>query len=534
MEMVSWFTGLILGLLLGGIAVWLFSKAKRAQALAEADALAQANAATLTERLSQKEQETETLKSRQGSLEAQLGELQSLLMQEREARATAQAQGAQLAELKNELLEKENQLSCLLDQLATLKASNKELETRLENEKKTSTEKLVLLQEATERLKDSFNALSAEALKSNNQAFLQLAQSTLEKFQSEAKGDLEQRQRAVEVLVQPVREALDKYEQQVRAIEISRQDAYSRLTEQVQTLAISQQTLQKETGNLVKALRTPHVRGRWGEFTLRRVVELAGMSQYCDFMEQQTVETGNGKLRPDMVVHLPAGKTIVIDSKVPLHAYLEALEAPSEESRRNSLEGHVRQIQTHLQRLSEKAYWDQLEVSPEFVIMFIPGEAFYSAAMELRPQLFEEGVNQRVIIATPANLIPLLLTVGYGWRQETIAQNAKQISDLGKQLYERIATLAGHMDDVGRSLEKSVASYNKFVGSLESRVLVAARKFKELGATTQNEIAELEGIDHVPRQVQAAEMVQAEPDIESHDEPYGEPYAGPHGDGEED
>jgi DNA recombination protein RmuC len=507
MELSTVLVGLALGLVSGIVATWLLLKRKTAQGLAEADALARANTATLAERLSSKDQDLGILRNKQNSLESQLNEIHNQLMHELEIRATAQGQAGQLPEVKLRLQEKEVEISTLLDQLSALKTRVKELETLLDSERKLSAEKLALLADATEKLKDAFNALSAEALKSNNQTFLQLAQSTLEKFQAEAKGDLEQRQKAVEVLVAPVRETLEKYNQQIHAIENSRQEAYGRLTEQVQSLLSSQQLLQKETGNLVKALRTPHVRGRWGEFTLRRVVELAGMSEHCDFYEQPTVEAENGKLRPDMVVHLPAGKTIVIDSKVPLHAYLEAQEAGNEDSRRACLEAHVRQIQSHIQRLSSKAYWDQLEVSPEFVIMFIPGEAFYTAAIELRPQLFEDGVSQRVIIATPANLIPLLLTVGYGWRQEAIARNAQVISELGKTLYDRVATLAGYFDELGRSLDKSVSAYNKFVGSLESRVLVAARRFKELGATTQNEIVELETIDKTSRQIQAGELV---------------------------
>ena len=389
--------------------------------------------------------------------------------------------------------------SRLMEKMSDLKSENSQLRTQLEGERRLAGDKLALLQEASQGLRDAFKALSSDALKSNNQAFLELAKTTLERFQSEAKGDLGQRQKEVENLVAPIKESLERYDRQIQAIEKSRHQAYGSITEQVKSLLQSQQELKQETGNLVRALRTPHVRGRWGELTLRRVVELAGMIEHCDFVEQESLNTESGRLRPDMIIKLPGDKHFVIDSKVPLQAYLDALEAPDDRQRQAHLQNHARQVRVHLQNLSSKAYWDQLETTPEFVILFIPSESFYSAAIEQEPQLFEEGVNQRVILSTPATLIALLRAVAYGWRQERVTANAREISELGKSLYDRLAVLARHLEDMGRHLERSVEAYNRAVGSVESRVLVAARRFKELGATAQGDIPELSQVDKIPR-----------------------------------
>jgi len=351
----------------------------------------------------------------------------------------------------------------------------------------------------TEELRESFQALSADALKSNNQAFLHLAHSTLEKFQSEAKGDLELRQQAVENLVSPIGESLKKVDEQIRQMESTRDQAYGNLTNQISSLISTQEKLQSETGNLVKALRSPTVRGRWGEIQLKRVVEIAGMLPYCDFVEQETVTTSTGRLRPDLIVRLPGGKNVVVDAKTPLLAYLEAVESADDDVRRQKLIDHARQVQTHMAQLSSKQYQEQFDPNPEFVVMFLPGETFFSAALEQEPALIERGVAQKVIPASPTTLIALLKAVAYGWNQEKLARNAREISVLGKELHERLRNLGAHVENLGKGLDRAVEAYNKAVGSLESRVMVSARKFVELGAPVTEEIAELNPIETTTR-----------------------------------
>jgi DNA recombination protein RmuC len=373
------------------------------------------------------------------------------------------------------------------------------LEATLEHERKASDEKLGLLDRATTDLRDAFQALSADALKSNNQAFLELARTSLERFQSEARGDLKSRQEAVANLVAPIGESLKKVESQIQQIEKDRSEAYGDLTAQVRSLIGTQEKLQTETGNLVKALRTPTVRGRWGEIQLRRVVEIAGMLSYCDFSEQETISTSNGRLRPDLVIKLPGAKNVVVDAKTPLLAYLDAIDCTDEALRQAKLRQHAQQVRTHLSQLSQKSYWEQFEASPEFVVMFLPGETFFSAALEQDPTLIEYGVTQRVIPASPTTLIALLKAIAFGWNQEKLARNAKEISSLGKELHDRLRSLGKHFEDVGRGLDKAVESYNKAVGSLETRVMVSARKFSELGAPVTDELPPINIIDTTTR-----------------------------------
>lgn len=410
---------------------------------------------------------------------------------------------ARLSLMEKELAAGKAELARLLDDQRRLVESRARLESALESERKTSTEKIELLTKAGDRaaedLQNAFKALAADALKNNNSSFLQIAQETLKRFQSDARGDLDARQKAVADLVTPVRESLNKVDAQIQQMEIARGEAYGDLRAQVQSLITTQKELQSETGNLVRALRTPNVRGRWGEIQLRRVVEIAGMLSYCDFAEQETITGESGRLRPDLVVKLPGGKNVVVDAKTPLQAFLEAFETTDEEARRVCLANHARQVRDHMKTLSGKGYWEQFEATPEFVVMFLPGETFFSAALEQDPGLIEQGVMQRVIPASPTTLIALLKAVAYGWNQEKLARNAQQISALGKELHERLRKLAGHITGVGTNLDRAVEAYNQAVGSLENRVLVSARKFAELGASVADDIPELEPIETTSR-----------------------------------
>jgi len=394
-------------------------------------------------------------------------------------------------------------LTRLLEDQRALVESRARLESALESERKTSAEKLELLTKtsdhAAENLQNAFKALAADALKSNNSSFLQIAQETLKRFQTEAKGDLEAKQKAVADLVAPVRESLSKVDAQIQQMEKERMDAYGGLRQQVESLITSQKELQSETGNLVRALRTPNVRGRWGEIQLRRVVEIAGMLSYCDFAEQETITSESGRLRPDLVVKLPGGKRVVVDAKTPLQAFLDAFETTDEEARRACLANHARQVRDHINTLAGKKYWEQFESTPEFVVMFLPGETFFSAALEQDTGLIEHGVLNKVIPASPTTLIALLKAINYGWNQEKLARNAQAISVLGKELHERLRILAGHITSVGTNLDRAVDAYNQAVGSLESRVLVSARKFAELGASVAENIPELEPIETTSR-----------------------------------
>src|SRR5271170_7473813 len=414
-------------------------------------------------------------------------------------RSRTAALNARLCLMEKELAAGKADLARLQQAQTDLVAGKARLESALESERKTSNEKIELVTRASEELRNAFKAMASDALKTNNLSFLVLAKESLERFQSEARGDLENRQKAVADLVAPVRDSLNKVDAQIQQMEVARGDAYGELRAQVQSLITTQKELQSETGNLVRALRTPNVRGRWGEIQLRRVVEIAGMLSYCDFTEQESVTTETGRLRPDLVVKLPGGKNVVVDAKTPLQAFLDAFETTDEDARRACLANHARQVRDHMKTLSGKNYWEQFEATPEFVVMFLPGETFFSAALEQDPGLIEQGVLQRVIPASPTTLIALLKAVAYGWNQDKLARNAQRISALGKELHERLRKLAVHITGVGTNLDRAVEAYNQAVGSLENRVLVSARKFTELGAAVAEDIPELEPIETTAR-----------------------------------
>jgi DNA recombination protein RmuC len=430
-------------------------------------------------------------------------------------RSRTAALSARLSLREKELSGQKAELARLLEDQRQLVESRARLQSALELERKASNEKIELLSQAGEDLQNSFKALAADALKNNNSSFLQIAQETLKRFQSEAKGDLETRQKAVAELIAPVNESLKKVDAQIQQMEVARGEAYGDLKAQVQSLITTQKELQSETGNLVRALRTPNVRGRWGEIQLRRVVEIAGMLPYCDFAEQETVTTDAGRFRPDLVVKLPGGKSVVVDAKTPLQAFLDAFETNDEEARRACLAAHARQVRDHINTLSGKKYWEQFESTPEFVVMFLPGETFFSAALEQDTGLIEHGVLNKVIPASPTTLIALLKAINYGWNQEKLARNAQQISALGKELHERLRNLGGHIASVGANLDRAVESYNKAVGSLETRVLVSARKFADLGASVADDIPELGPVETSSRAL-SFEWDEEPPEIPEH------------------
>jgi len=471
---------LLIGLFSGVLVTWLIFRSKLRHEYDRARSGTEIERATLQERLAGKEDQLRELREASDKARADTERLQS--------------------------------------EVTSLLTAQSALETRLVEERRAAQEKLESFQQATQALSDQFKALSAAALRDNNQSFLELAKATLGQFQETAKGDLELRTRAIDQLVKPLKESLEKVDGKIGELEKTRAGAYAELREQVKALATSQSQLQSETGNLVKALRAPHVRGRWGEIQLRRVVELAGMLQYCDFVEQETVATEDSRIRPDLIVRLPGNRTIVVDSKVPFDAFYESISTTDEEVRSARLKDHARLVRTHITALSRKSYWETVQPTPEFVLLFLPGETFYSAALENDPKLIEDGVNQGVIIATPTTLIALLKAVSYGWRQEQMAANAQEVSKLAKDLYDRLRTFTGHFSDIGTGLDRALDSYNKGVGSLEARVLVTARKFKERGAIAGEEIETVEPIDKAARPLSLdegglfPELVAGEPD----------------------
>jgi DNA recombination protein RmuC len=375
--------------------------------------------------------------------------------------------------------------------------------TELDFQKKAEVEKLALLDEAKDRLSDAFKALSAEALKNNNTQFLDLAKTKLETFQTDAKADLEARQKAVDHIVQPLKDSLASVDNTLKALEQARVEAYSSLKTQIDLISVTENNLKTETARLVAALSRPSSGGLWGQVQLRNVVELAGMTNNCDFFEQQTAVADGGRLQPDMVIRLPHNRMVVVDAKLSFEAYYESVKAADENVRRSKLKEYIKHIKTHISNLAAKGYWEQFQPGLECVVLFLPGEVFFSAAIQEDPNLIQFGIEKRVLISSPTTLIALLLGIAYDWRQQQIAENAQIISKLGKELYERARTLVSHFEDLRKGLDIAVKAYNETIGSLESRVLVTARRFKELGAATGDNIDRLASIDTTTRTFQS-------------------------------
>lgn len=386
-----------------------------------------------------------------------------------------------------------------------LQEQKRVLETRLEMELQHAEQRLATMEKARQQLSESFAALSSQALKHNSEEFLKLAQQNLQKFQTEAKGQLEQKEKSIEHLIKPIQEALHKTEKQIHEIEKDRKESFGALHKHLESMAQAQNQLHEQTNKLVNALRRPEVRGQWGEMTLRRLAELAGMVEHCDFYEQQQVKTDEGALRPDMIVRMPDGREIVVDVKTPLDAYLEAIEAHDDATRQTALVKHARNVRNRVNELADKRYWAQFKNTPDFVVLFIPGDQFLTAALDQEPQLLEDALARQVILATPTSLVALLRAVAYGWRQEQLAENAEHIKAVGEELYTRLVTFSDHLQKLGRSLDSSVKHYNKAVGSFDSRVLSGARRFQEMGISAEQKFEEIPQLETAPRQVENAD-----------------------------
>ena len=420
-----------------------------------------------------------------------------------EAHAAANVRAERTTDLEERLDRRESQIAALQNEISNLRSRGARLETIIRQDRQALKEKLSLVEGWQNRLTDAYKGLSTQALKENNRIFMDLAQSTLARFVDKARSDMDQRALAVDNMLKPLNEALERYEHHAKDIERARENAYGELRQQVHHMAAAQDRVHRETNRLVKALQVPHVRGRWGETTLRRVAELSGMQAHCDFFEQPVAPGEDVRMRPDMIVQLPGNRRIIVDAKVPLSAYLDALEATEPEKHDALLDRHAAHIATHIQQLSRKAYWAQFDTTPEFVVLFIPGENFFAAALSRNPNLIEDGIQRQIVLATPTTLIALLKAVAFGWRQQQAAENADTVSRLGRTLYERLKTMTTHLQQMGRDLDRCVGSYNRMVGSMERRVLTSARRFEDLGVvrTDGSPVGLPEKIEQRPRTV---------------------------------
>ena len=381
-----------------------------------------------------------------------------------------------------------------------LREENTRLETTLNSERNHFEERLEHARgENREQIQQLVQELSSSALKHNSDSFLKLAQESLNKHHTQSEGELKQRQQAIDALLQPIRSTLEKSDKQLREIEKERKEQYGALTHHLESITLTQQQLQHETRNLVQALRRPEVRGQWGELTLKRLAELAGMVEHADFIEQEQVNSETGTLRPDMVIHLPDQRAIIVDAKTPLDAYINATEADSDETRNSELERHTRNVRKRVKELAAKSYWSQFDESPDFVVLFIPGDQFLSSALERDHRLLEDALQEKVILATPTSLVALLRAVAFGWKQQEVARNAETIREVGVQLYERLATFTTHLNKVGKSLDGGIEAFNKAFGSLDRNVLPSARRFTEMGIHPKKEIVEPSSIEKLAR-----------------------------------
>lgn len=390
----------------------------------------------------------------------------------------------------------------LQQKISQLREKNSSLSTRLEIEQKNSNEKIEALEKARTQLTETFTALSSKALKNNNEEFLKLAQENLKQYQAQAVNELEKKEKSIEHLLNPIKETLSKTEEQIRNIEKERKESQGALHKHLESMAQTQASLQDETRKLVTALRRPEVRGQWGEMTLKRLAELAGMVEHCDFYEQEQVRTDEGALRPDMIVRMPDGREIVVDVKTPLDAYISAIEAVDDTERQLQLTRHTKNVKQRINELADKAYWKQFKNAPDFVVLFIPGDQFLSAALDQEPAILENALSRQVILATPTSFVALLRAIGYGWRQEQLAENAEHIKTVGEELYSRLQTFTDHLQKLGKSLDSGMKHYNNAVGSFDSRVLPSARKFNEMGISSDKKIIQPNQIETAVRQIE--------------------------------